>query len=625
MGSVPRYPVTEGNLTIECSLDVTLNIARQVVTVNITGPAADNSINDLADRVSFIQFNDNRQGNRMMTIRGVLHVTHLMEDDSGEYRCVAFTKAGAKSPIVSKNIKVVRSDEVFIGKLEFDHGTHKIIQPPGVPTTRWMFTVEARPLHLAQFIWKDPRNNIIDHQHNSKYQMTQSDSHIKLLIKDVTVNDMGTYPFQINVVTDKVNKSWTENLILVVNQDPLIDIRLASNLQVPFLKLNKEYDFQCDLKGYPLEETSVKTYIYPCSNFVHKEDCDLKKKEFLPSTKPISTDGNTDPEYHFTFTTTATMVAETNVKIGCSACTYGPRAKCSKKEVSLLVSEFESGFEITALKEKGSKYYEGDDITLKCTASRYKYSKVSWSLDNDNCIRSQQELPKSCLQDSVEENSPHSWIETLQITNVSQEDSGEFICSAVENDGNMKIHSEKIAIFPILTPNIIKSNMNGSTVSLEQGEQFEFVCEVTGDPLPNITWFKDGYIVNTSNTIDITDNSLKIKFLRDFDSGDYSCVAENRGGREEKELRLEVLIGGDSNLALILGCISAAGVLLLIVIGYLIWRICYYKDQIRSLTKAELELFRNGDPRRINDQLDVHEQTDLLPYDKYEKQMQILS
>ena len=78
MGSVPRYPVTEGNLTIECSLDVTLNIARQVVTVNITGPAADNSINDLADRVSFMQFNNNRQGNRMMTIRGVLHVTHLM-------------------------------------------------------------------------------------------------------------------------------------------------------------------------------------------------------------------------------------------------------------------------------------------------------------------------------------------------------------------------------------------------------------------------------------------------------------------------------------------------------------------------------------------------------------------
>ena len=55
------------------------------------------------------------------------------------------------------------------------------------------------------------------------------------------------------------------------------------------------------------------------------------------------------------------------------------------------------------------------------------------------------------------------------------------------------------------------------------------------------------------------------------------------------------------------------------VIGYLIWRICYYKDQIRSLTKAELELFRNGDPSKINDQLDVHEQTDLLPYDKYDE------
>ena len=40
------------------------------------------------------------------------------------------------------------------------------------------------------------------------------------------------------------------------------------------------------------------------------------------------------------------------------------------------------------------------------------------------------------------------------------------------------------------------------------------------------------------------------------------------------------------------------------------------QDQIRSLTQAELDMFRNGDPDKINDQLDVHEQTDLLPYDK---------
>ena len=37
-------------------------------------------------------------------------------------------------------------------------------------------------------------------------------------------------------------------------------------------------------------------------------------------------------------------------------------------------------------------------------------------------------------------------------------------------------------------------------------------------------------MVNSTNFIDVTDYSLKIKYLRTEDSGRYDCVGENMGG-----------------------------------------------------------------------------------------------
>ena len=47
---------------------------------------------------------------------------------------------------------------------------------------------------------------------------------------------------------------------------------------------------------------------------------------------------------------------------------------------------------------------------------------------------------------------------------------------------------------------------------------------------PIYPWHKDGVLVNSTNFIDVTDYSLKIKYLRTEDSGRYDCVGENMGG-----------------------------------------------------------------------------------------------
>ena len=155
--------------------------------------------------------------------------------------------------------------------------------------------------------------------------------------------------------------------------------------------------------------------------------------------------------------------------------------------------------------------------------------------------------------------------------------------------------------------------MNDTTIQLKKEQNFKFICNIFGRPRPVVSWFKDGEIIEEDDFIDISSHTLELKYIRTEDAGKYSCSASNRGGEAELFLSLEVLDSGPWKI--LYGCMAGGAVLVILII-ILLWKICYYKDKIESLTKAEIDLFRNGDPDKINEQLDVHEQTDLLPYDK---------
>ena len=100
----------------------------------------------------------------MVRVTGRLAISRLQLRDSGDYKCGASNTAGAESAEVVQEVKVVRAEEVsnsryclfpnifvgakhfqvFIGKFQFEHGGHEIVQPRGLTETRWMFSVEAR-------------------------------------------------------------------------------------------------------------------------------------------------------------------------------------------------------------------------------------------------------------------------------------------------------------------------------------------------------------------------------------------------------------------------------------------------------------------------------------------------
>ena len=59
-------------------------------------------------------------------------------------------------------------------------------------------------------------------------------------------------------------------------------------------------------------------------------------------------------------------------------------------------------------------------------------------------------------------------------------------------------------------------------------------CTESGDPEPNVTWTKNGsYFVN-NNTLTINNVTLK-------DAGQYGCTAENRAGKINATLSIDVI------------------------------------------------------------------------------------
>ena len=507
------------------------------------------------------------------------------------------------------------SEEVFIGNFKF-HGNHVITKPKDVTEIKWFFTIEARPLSHATFTWRGPKGEIIDDHNLEKYEKVVDGDQVKLVIKDVSIDDMGPYPFEVSVKTDKESQTAHETLALIVKEEPVVDISFDKNPVLPFFQIGKEYKICCDVKGYPIDTSSLEFYFYPCDNY---DICYPNMKQLFNNTilKPV--DGVKDPKYHFHFASDIKKSAMVSGKVGCDICNKN-NPECVKKEEYVFVSEHENGFEITGI-DRDKEIVEGDKVIIKCEVSKYKYSKISW-LKSERPRRMQNSFDRQKLRNFTEikskkENSEYSLIQTVIFDSITENDKGKYTCEAtkIENDLVDK-KSRSLYIYDIEEPTVRTTNLNGSTFNFIAEEEFTFICDVTGRPEPEIKWFKDGQRVNESNFIEERGKTLKLKYLRGKDSGQYSCVAENRGGRVELSVTLSVLEDPGFNVAAVIGGSSVAGVILLVVILIMLWKIREYNAKIRTLTAAELQLFEHGDPNSINEQLDVHEQTDLLPYDK---------
>uniref|UniRef100_F1KPK8 Hemicentin-2 n=1 Tax=Ascaris suum TaxID=6253 RepID=F1KPK8_ASCSU len=125
----------------------------------------------------------------------------------------------------------------------------------------------------------------------------------------------------------------------------------------------------------------------------------------------------------------------------------------------------------------------------------------------------------------------------IEIRNARLSDSGNYVC-IVENEAGQARKKFDLAVLE--RPRFL--DMTNLSPSIIVGRPLVLDCSVTGTPKPTVMWLKNGKPINDSNVLLLNDHQqLHIESATEGDAGRYSCVAENKPGRVEKDLIVAVL------------------------------------------------------------------------------------
>ncbi|ETN81722.1 immunoglobulin I-set domain protein [Necator americanus] len=124
--------------------------------------------------------------------------------------------------------------------------------------------------------------------------------------------------------------------------------------------------------------------------------------------------------------------------------------------------------------------------------------------------------------------------------------SGKYMCTA-RNVSGVATSSAQLVVRPrTVAPDFIQRLISEEKV---EGEQLKWTVRVTGDPLPKVTWLRDGIEIPDCEEVRIIDegngvHSLLIVRVELADSGQFTCLAENVAGEARSTADLVVRQSG---------------------------------------------------------------------------------
>ncbi|CAK9304547.1 unnamed protein product [Gordionus sp. m RMFG-2023] len=180
---------------------------------------------------------------------------------------------------------------------------------------------------------------------------------------------------------------------------------------------------------------------------------------------------------------------------------------------------------------------EGSTVKLSCNATGSPKPKIYWMrLDNDI-------LPMGGLKYLGYE---------MILNNMQRSDRGAYICVAESPIGT---HRRVVSVFMEFAPKIITEKRN-LLVAQDLNSKAELECVVEGTPKANVHWTYQGMEIHgdyyktalLEEGYDTVISDLTIKNVKKGDLGDYTCVAVNNFGRDEKTFRLFDAVKGNSGI-----------------------------------------------------------------------------
>ncbi|XP_037075887.1 titin homolog, partial [Pollicipes pollicipes] len=131
-------------------------------------------------------------------------------------------------------------------------------------------------------------------------------------------------------------------------------------------------------------------------------------------------------------------------------------------------------------------------------------------------------------------------VASVEISDVGHQDAGEYTCTARNVHGRASctadLHVRGGAIEPRPSPPTFLTGLRVSYIL--EDDVLIIECQMTGHPLPKVTWLKDDCQMHKSSRFHQTVSEdgickLLVKSPHEGDNGKYTCVAENRVHKDE--------------------------------------------------------------------------------------------
>ncbi|XP_034370786.1 roundabout homolog 2 isoform X11 [Arvicanthis niloticus] len=438
---------------------------------------------------------DDPRSHRMLLPSGSLFFLRIVhgrrsKPDEGSYVCVARNYLGEA---VSRNASL----EVALLRDDFRQNPTDVVVAAGEPAILECQPPRGHP--EPTIYWKKDKVRIDDKEERISIRGG------KLMISNTRKSDAGMYTC---VGTNMVGERDSDPAELTVFERPTF-LRRPINQVV----LEEEaVEFRCQVQGDPQPTVRWK-----------KDDADLPRGRYdikddytLRIKKAMSTDEGT-----------YVCIAENRVGKVESSATLTVRVR------PVAPPQF-------VVRPRDQIVAQGRTVTFPCETKGNPQPAVFWQKEGSQNLLFPNQPQQPNSRCSV---SPTG---DLTITNIQRSDAGYYICQALTVAGSI-LAKAQLEVTDVLTdrpPPIILQGPINQTLAVDGTALLK--CKATGEPLPVISWLKEGFtFLGRDPRATIQDQgTLQIKNLRISDTGTYTCVATSSSGETSWSAVLDVTESG---------------------------------------------------------------------------------
>ncbi|XP_069745205.1 roundabout homolog 2 isoform X27 [Narcine bancroftii] len=438
---------------------------------------------------------DDTRSHRMLLPSGSLFFLRIVhgrrsKPDEGSYVCVARNYLGEA---VSHNASL----EVALLRDDFRQNPADVVVAAGEPAIMECQPPRGHP--EPTIFWKKDNNRISEHDE----RITMHGG--KLMISNTKRSDAGKY---ICVGTNIVGEKDSESAELTVFERPTFMKRPINQIVLE----DEAVEFRCQLQGDP----------QPIVRW-RKDDTDVARGRYDikdDNTLRIKRVSNSDEG-------TFTCVGENQVGMVEATATLTVRA----------APQF-------VVRPRDQIVAQGRSATFPCETKGNPQPAIFWQKEGTQNLLFPNQPPQPSSRLAVSSKGD------LTISNIQRSDAGYYICQALTVAGSIlaKAQLEVTDALSDRPPPIIRQGPANQTLGLEGTALLK--CQATGDPIPTVSWLKDGVsLLGKDPRMSLQElGSLQIRNVRVTDSGIYTCVATSSSGETSWSAFLEVRESGASTV-----------------------------------------------------------------------------